>query len=191
MGTSSAATGTGVAVQDDEVVESVLGRIAEDVGMIVDRELRVGEVRVERMRQRVAGRGQVHISFKLVVKAKDEVSYGCLLMPLPEALSLASYLMMVPDEAVAANRESTELDRSTKDALLEIGNFVAGAADAAVRGWFEEGYSVRSEGCQGVRADVRPAFPYEEGDELVVGRAEASVGEFPPFELTLMLPVLF
>ena len=47
---------------------------------------------------------------------------------------------------------------------------------------------MHSEGCQGVRADVRPAFPYEEGSELIVARVGACFDPFPPFELILMLP---
>ena len=41
-----------------------------------------------------------------------------------------------------------------------------------------------------MRSSVRPAFPYVEGTELVVGRATARVHEFPPFEMITMLPVL-
>ena len=52
----------------------------------------------------------------------------------------------------------------------------------------ERKLSVTSKGCQGVRADVRPAFPYEEGAELLVVRAKTKVHDFPSFELIGMFP---
>ena len=39
-----------------------------------------------------------------------------------------------------------------------------------------------------MRAGVRPAFPYREGDPLIVGRAMASLHTYPPFEMILMMP---
>jgi hypothetical protein len=41
-----------------------------------------------------------------------------------------------------------------------------------------------------VRAGVRPALGYVEGDELVVARGRARVHHFEPFEMILMLPSL-
>jgi hypothetical protein len=38
---------------------------------------------------------------------------------------------------------------------------------------------------------VRPALPYEEGNELLVGRAKVRLHESPEFEVILMQPVLF
>ena len=111
-------------------------------------------------------------------------------MPLADAVSVAAYLMMAPDEEVAEHRGTEDLDRSMKDAVLEVGNFVAGAADAVLHNWYPEGYSVRSAGCQGVRADVRPAFPYEEGTELIVGKCTSKVHDYDSFDLLLLLPVL-
>ena len=176
--------------EDLDLVRGIFERIATDLGMIIDREIRIFEPQVGRTRTRVEGQGQIHISFKLAFKVGEETLHGCLLVPLPDALGMAAYLMMVPDEAVEASRGETELDRSTKDAMLEVGNFVAGAVDAVVRGRFADGCSARSEGCQGVRPGVRPSFVYEEGRELIVGRSTAQLHEFPEFELILMLPII-
>ena len=61
---------------------------------------------------------------------------------------------------------------------------------AGMRALGVEGVQVGSEGCQGVKPDVRPALEYIEGDELVLGRAEAQIGDFDPFEMLLMIPAL-
>ena len=71
-----------------------------------------------------------------------------------------------------------------------IGNFVGGAADAALRSLGYAEIRVRSESCQGVKPGVRPAFAYEEGATLLVGRASAELAGWPPFEVILMLPLL-
>ncbi|MEW6073434.1 MAG: hypothetical protein AB1726_12700 [Planctomycetota bacterium] len=178
------------AVNDLEVVEGIFQRIAADLAMIIDRPFAVSETRVERANARAVGKGQVHISFKLCFKLGERTAHGCVLIPLPDAVSLAAYLMMVPDDAVKSHRTTTTLDPSTKDAMLEVGNFIGGAADAVVRSWFTDEYSIRAEGCQGVRANVRPALIYQEGDELLVGRAKGRIHEYPEFEILLMLPAL-
>lgn len=172
------------------LVEEVLQRIAADLSMITDRELVVGQSRVNRCSERPAGEDQVHISFRIAFEQGDQLRHGCVLMPLPDAISLACYLMMVPDENIEDRRALEDLDETTKDALLEVGNFIGGAADAALREAVGVRARVRSEGCQGVRASVRPAMIYNEGDPLVVGRAKATVHDFPEFELLMMLPEL-
>lgn len=40
---------------------------------------------------------------------------------------------------------------------MEVGNFVGGATDVTLRGLGLDGIKVRSEGCQGVKPNVRPA----------------------------------
>ena len=74
--------------------------------------------------------------------------------------------------------------------MLEVGNFIGGSTDDAVRRMLPWGHSVRSEGCQGVRADVRPALDYAEGAELVVGRVRGHIEGFPEFEAQVILPAL-
>ena len=171
-----------------ELATGILGRVAADLSMIVDRELEVEDVRVERQTQRPVGRARVHISFKLNIQLDGEASQGCLLVPLPDAITLAAYMMMLPEEAVAQERHRTVLDGPFKEALLEVGKFVAGACDSVLRQALSEECTTRSDGCQGVRADVRPALSYREGQTLLVARARARVHEFEPFELILALP---
>lgn len=175
-------------IPDEKIIEKLFERISADLGMIIDHELEFEEVATERVTTRLAGEGQIHISFKVVFDAGGEQRYGCFLVPLPEAISMAGYLMMAPDDEVEMSREQTELDSTTKDAMLEVSNFVGGAVDAIVRELCPEDHSARSAGCQGVRADVRPAFPYTEGEELVLGRAKARLNEFPEFDVLLMIP---
>ena len=172
---------------DDELLQDLLGRIATNVAMLVDREILVEDLTTERVHERPAGRSRVHISFKLEFVNEAGEGQGCLLMPLPDAISLACYLMMFTETEVNTHRDDTQLDQSTKDAMLELGNFIAAAAEETFRG-FVEGMTVRSDGCQGVRADVRPALRYAEGDELLIGRAQVRVHEFPPFELLTLIP---
>lgn len=171
-----------------ELANGILGRVAADLSMIVDRELQIAEVQVERHTQRPAGRARVHISFKLSIDFGGETCQGCLLVPLPDAITLAAYMMMLPEEAVAQERHRTALDVPFKEALLEVGKFVAGACDSVLRQALSEECTTRSDGCQGVRADVRPALSYREGQALLVARARARVHQFEPFELILVLP---
>lgn len=177
-------------IDEQQLAASILARTATDLSMLIDRELEIGDVRVERRSERPAGPGRVHISFKLGIEREGERWQGCLLVPLPDALALAGYMMMMPDEAVALERARTELDGPFKEALLEVGKFLAGACSSVLRQTFPDGIAVRSEGCQGVRADVRPALEYREGDPLAVARASARVHEFEPFEIVLVLPSL-
>ena len=176
-------------ISDVDLIEGIFSRVGSDLEAILDHELLFEDIQTERVTSRVAGEGQVHISFKLGVQRGDDWLHGSLLIPLPEAISMACFLMMAPDDVVEANRTLDAPDEAMKDAMLEVGNFVAGAADSVLRTWFPEDRTVRSEGCQGVRADIRPAFPYEEGSELIVGRASACLHSFPAFEMILMLPV--
>lgn len=172
---------------DTVVVEKVLRRIVDDVALVVDRPFALEQVNVSRDARRPAGKEHVHISFKLELQRGDAVSHGCLLVPLPDAIALACYLMMVPDDDVEQRRSAKDLDQATKDALVEVDNFVGGATDAALRR-IAPGTAARGVGCQGVRADVRPAFPYEEGQPLLVGRAQAKLHTYAPFEMLLVLP---
>lgn len=180
----------GTSPDELELAGSILGRVAADLSMIVDRELSIEDVHVERRTERPAGDLCVHISFKLGIDLRGEAWQGCLLMPLPEAVTLAAYMMMLPDEAVIGERQRTELDGPFKEALLEVGKFMAGACDSVLRRTLSEECATCSDGCQGVRAGVRPAFSYREGQPLLVARARARIHEFEPFELILVLPSL-
>jgi hypothetical protein len=134
------------------------------------------------------GEGSIHLSFKLLFSGANGLdAEGCVLVPLPDAISLARYLMMFPESEVAVQRDDTELDSSTKDAMLELGNFIGAAVNESLR-IHVPGASARANSCQGVRADVRPAFVYAEGDELVVARASTRLEGFPEFEMIAMFP---
>jgi hypothetical protein len=171
-------------------VEEIFERIAGDLAMIIDREFTISSIEADSLDARPVGADEIHISFKLGFQMPDGILHGSLLVPLNDAICLSCYLMMVADDAVARKRGQTWLDNTTKDAMLEVGNFVAGATDAGLRALGVEGVEVGSEGCQGVRPDIRPALVYDEGQALIVGRAKATLHDFPEFEMLLILPDL-
>lgn len=168
----------------ESLVEPLWKRIVEDLATIVDHKLELLSLATERLQARPAGENQIHISFRLEVQTPEEKLQGCFLLPLPDAISLAGFLMMVDDDIVERSRASTELDLTTKEALLELGTFIAAAADSAV----PRGHAVTAAGCQGVRAGVRPRLRYEEGRELIVARAQVAIHTFAPCEVLLVLP---
>ena len=171
-----------------ECVEEIFQRIASDLSMIADRELTVGEIETAVEGTRPAGKSKIHISFRLGFQGPKGTQHGCLLVPLPDAISLACCLMMVPGDVVKSNRSLKTLDGTTKDAMLEVGNFICGATDSALRALGMDDVKVSFEGCQGVKANVRPALIYREGDLLVVGRAGIALAEFPEDTMLLMVP---
>jgi len=178
--------------EDDELmaIKDVVDRISANVSMLVDREINIRDVKTSHANERPAGRSAVHISFKLGLSNKaGDKGQGCILVPLPDAMSLACYLMMFPEGEVKSQRKNKDLDQSTKDAMLELGNFIGAAVDEV---WRSHPFntSVRMDGCQGVRSNVRPALRYTDGDELLVGRAMVQVHEFPEFEMIMMVPPL-
>lgn len=174
---------------DGQLVSALMKRVNGDLGMILGRELVFAAPRIERARTRPAGAGSIHISFKLGFRHEGgEKRHGCLLLPLADAITMACFLLMIPEETVTSRREETALDSALKDAMLEIGNMIGGATNTVLAELGLAGWSARSEGCQGVRADVRPAFPYEEGAELVVARITTTMEPYPPFELLLLAP---
>ena len=77
------------------------------------------------------------------------------------------------------------LQAETSDALDE-----KGGVDACLRSLFDGDVTARFGGCQGVRAGVRPAMPYEEGEPLLVARGEGRIGDFPAFPFLMLLPPL-
>ena len=184
-------TNTVNTLQEEALVVGILSRIAGELGAMLGLEMELGAARLERTRARPAGAGSIHVSFKLAFRAgaRPERS-GCLLVPLADAITLAGFLLMMSEDAVAAWREETMLETPLKNAMLEIGDMIASATASALLELDLARWSVRSAGCQGVRAGIRPALPYVEGSELVVGRVAARVGPFPAGELVLVLPVL-
>lgn len=177
-------------VLDDAGFQSILSQVASDLAMIMDRPLALTGFDFSRSDHPVAGKAGVHIAFHLEFNLPGENRAGCFLVPLAEAVSMAGYLMMVPDDTVAQNRELTELDRATKDAILEIGNFMAGAADSALRNLIPEGVAVRSRGCQGVRDGMAPKVEVDPERPCSVVRTQAQLHGFPTFEWVSMVPSL-
>lgn len=167
----------------------IFDRVASDLAMLSDRNFEIREVDYEERTDRPVGSGSIHVSFRFgIVDITGEVLHCAMLLPLPEAIALAAYLMMQPDAAVAELKQGTEIDHSLKEAMLEVGNFVAAAGEAALRAVGSRAQSVVFEGCQGVRADVRPALQYEEGTPLSVGRAQAVIADAGPVEIIVMVP---
>ncbi len=171
-------------------VREVFSRIAGDLCMLIDQHVRIESTGAERWSAKPVGAAQVHIAFKLSFELRGELRHGALLVPLPEAISLAGFLLLGSADEVKLKRAEPGLDQATKDAMLEIGSFIGGAADGALRPRFPRGLSVRSGGCQGLRADQPPGFPHPAGQDLIVGRAQACIAEFPSFELLLLMPLL-
>lgn len=189
---TKASEGSAPTIPDSDFAEQILTRVCDDMGMMLDREMPFGEVATTRETSRVAGKGVIHISFKLGFSCKKsgKRGHGAMLVPLAEAIAMAGYLMMTPDGTIEQNRKLKAPDDSAKDAMMELSNLIGGGIDGVLRDSHDGEWSVRSLGCQGVKAGVRPAFPYNEGDELITAVMETQIGDFKPFKLTLMLPVL-
>jgi hypothetical protein len=175
---------------DQRWVSETMRRVADDLALIVDRSFVIHGVTVERAEKRPAADGGVHISFKLALQRGDAILHGAVLLPFREAVLLGGWLQMLGDEEAKKRAAASNIDQSMKDALLEIGNFVAGAAEAACRTLDLTGARVVSEGCQGVKAGVRPAFRYTDGQPLTIGRAEAQLANGNPFTILALLPGL-
>ena len=81
-------------------------------------------------------------------------------------------------------------DRATKDAMVELGSFVAGAIEDELTDITGTPVRVTAIGCQGVREGIRPALEYSDGDELWIIRAHCSIGDWDAADWVLMLPQL-
>ena len=177
------------ATLDDKLAKEIGDQVSADLSMIIDREMVIESVASERSDARVAGEGSIHLSFKIEVLIGPDHHYGCLLMPLAEAVSVAGFLMVMTDEEVDEERKKTTLDRSMKDAMLEVGNFVGGSADSIVRKWVGDApMSARFSGCQGVAPGLVPNFTFAAGSELIAARLQVRISGFSPFQMILMLP---
>lgn len=190
-GDSLASALTDPATEEEiEWAREILAPIPEHLSTLLGYDLRATLGSVVRQRSRPAGHGSVHISFKLGFKSVLGNLHGCWLVPFPQAATLAGWMMQLPEDELAQMREATALDSVQKDAMLEIGNLIASAAGEATEPLGFRELRVRAEGCQGVRDGVRPALVYEDGDPLVVAKAELEVAGFPPTETVLVLPDL-
>lgn len=175
-------------VQDLPLVRSIFGQLASNLGLIVDRDIQVEGIVAERASERARGMGNIHISFRMGIQSEDFVRHGCVLVPLPDAVTLVGCLTMLPADMVDESRERNELDQDAKEAMMELGNLMRGAIAEALREFEFMGTSVQFEGCQGVRADVRPALAEPLDTELLIGRARATLDGYPEFECLVLLP---
>lgn len=175
---------------DRKLVQQCFGKVIEDLSMLLDRPLASSDFEVARARQRVAGEKVVHVAFRFGVTVDGVLRHGALLVPLPEAISMACYLMMMADDVVAARRKDRDMERATKDAMLEVGNLLGGSLDCAIRELFPKRTATRSEGCQGLKPGFAPAFPRAADEEHVVARATLTLHEYPAFDAWLMLPAI-
>lgn len=171
---------------DSAVARSIVGRICGDLGRMCALGFQLLDVRAERGAGGVAGEHVIHIAFKLDVDFGHARAQGCLLVPLPDAITLASALLVLPQSVIETRRGDEELDLSTKDAMLEVGNLIGGSVGTALRKHYGEHMRARSAGCRGVKPGLVPSFAH--AGELLVARASARIAVFPPFEMLLMLP---
>jgi len=178
------------APSDPDLAQSILERIAHSLTTILGHEFPLHVESVERANRRPAGMGVVHISFKLdLLRGGERMGQGSFLIPLPDAMTMAAFLLMLPEDSVTSQRGESNPDTALKDAMLEVGRSIGDACSAALAAC-APGWSARSGGCQGVRADVRPALDHEEGLELLVARFRSRFEPWEPFEGLLMLPPL-
>lgn len=173
---------------DREIAATLFRRVAEDLEVVIDRPFAIHSIDVARQREKPVCSDAVHVSFRLRVQREGAEHHGCVLVPLPEAISLAACLLLASDDVVNSRRSERQLDRATKDAILEIGNFIGAAAETALRASLSQDCKASAEGCQGVAVGAKPAFVYAGGDELVLATARAQIHAWPPFELRLVLP---
>jgi hypothetical protein len=173
---------------DLELARELFRRTATDLSMIVDHRVEIVDVKSERVRSRPAGKGSIHVSFKLEFKGERRGGHGCLLVPLAQAIRLAGYLLMLSEDEIKVRLERKTLEEDLKSGMFELASFIANAVDAALRNLGITGLAVRPEGCQGVRADVRPAFEYREGEELLSARASAQVQGGAGGEMVFLVP---
>lgn len=181
------ATPTGTQT-DQELFDALFHRLAADLAIVIDRPFTVQSVAIARQCEKPTCSECVQVSFRVRVQADERVQHGCVLFPLADAISLASYLMMASDDSVGAKRLEQQPDRSTKEAMLEVGNFIGDSIEQALRGALSDGWKASADGCQGVAAGAKPAFVYACGAELVVATARAQIHTWPAFELRLVLP---
>ncbi len=170
------------------LLKDTFDRIASDLSMLTDRPIDIEGATYERWVERPAGAELVHICFRFSVETAGEAQHGGFLAPLPLAVALAGYLMMSSDQQVVDMLACSEPSQPVKEAMIEIGNFVASAVESALRTLALPCERVVFEGCQGVRADVRPRLEYVEGDALAVGRCMMGLASFEAAETVLMLP---
>jgi hypothetical protein len=185
------ALGEAMESSESSLAELAFEQVARDISLFSNREIEVDGVQVERGANRPRAAGEIHISFKVAFLHGGEAHFGSLFIPLSEALTLASLLLLKERDVIDEIRTRTGLDQELKDAVLEIGNLVGGALDNALRWFLPAGYSVRAASCQGVRESMPPWLDNPPGTRYIVARTRARIDEFPWGEWSLVIPDLF
>ena len=170
--------------------EEILNRIGSDLSIVADVSLRVEGVEAQPVTERPAGEGVIHVSFRLDFLEPEGAHQGCVLLPLADVQVLAGGLQMQSAMYLSEARDSQELDEPSKEAVMELGTFVAGATESALRDQGHALIQVQHQGCQGVRPDVRPRLNATEDAPLVWGTCRATLAEFPTSTWHLLLPRL-
>lgn len=171
-----------------------LDQIAQDLAMFTSVEIALAEpLEIERTLERPRAEAGVHLSFKLSLEREQESDQlGCVLVPLPEALALAGFLLLKTPEEVQELRKLTELDDPLRDAMLELDNLIAGALDNALRWFLPQGATLRAASCQGVREGARPHLPDSDPEQsYLLARSPVRIAESEPTTWALLLPDSF
>ncbi len=171
---------------DPEIVDALLRQVSADLSLICDRALEFEVPVTERVAEKVPAQGGVHVAFR--IEFGDPRSYGCIMLPLSEAATLAGSQLGLRETRIRKLREKEELDRPTKAAMIELSHVICGSIDAALRELHEAPPTVLSAGCQGVREGQRPGIELSAGRHLVAAKVCARIGAFDAFELLVQLP---
>lgn len=170
-------------------VARMFRRIAGDLSMLSDSDIEVSGITVEERTDRPAAAGGIHVSFRFGLEAGARVEHGAFMLPLDESICLGGNLMMAGPQQIEDLKAKGEITGPLRDAILEVGSFVAGALQSAMGTQGASAVKVDFEGCQGVQASVPPRLDYEEGAPLLVSRAAFRLGPGAPVEALLVLPI--
>lgn len=131
----------------------------------------------------------VQIVFRMGFSIKGRARMGLMAIPLPEALTMSGSLLMLPREGVAENRAKDAPDEGDKEAIMEAGNLIAGAFNAALSKRIKGSVEVKFFGCQGVAASSPPWISGFEAEPLAIRRHSAAFSDFDYFDVVLAIPV--
>ena len=131
----------------------------------------------------------VEVAFRFGFSIGGRARMGILSMPLPDILSLADSLLMLPTADIEKGREESAPNEGQKEAILEAGNLIGGAFAGALGRRLTSENAVQFFGCQGVAQGKSPWISGHTGEPLAIRRHGANFGSFAPFTVTLAIPV--
>lgn len=131
----------------------------------------------------------VRIAFRYGFKSPKGVRMGYLQMPLDGALVLAGALLMLPTDALEAERQKDAPDEGHKEAIMEAGHLLGSAFHAALRKRHEASGEIKFFGCQGVAAGEAPWVSQYGGESFAVRRQNVAFATLDPFEVLIAIPV--